>query len=204
MENVYCKYTIMFKRTTVDRGIMFHNFFNRLKFQNLKRYEEFWITFSITYLITILFTIFICINNFEERILDANYTESVWSFLLSSTGGFNFGYCYDISAMNYLFAKIIETLIPTTVTFAGTILILQSVKVRYTSLNAMLFIALTILLMAGVFFMFSRLESTLVLYMKCICIIFAVIIIFSAKLYYIQDADCNFHKREVSDGIMIG
>ncbi len=182
----------------------FHNFFNRFKFKRLKKYEQFGVTFAITYLITILFCLLFVFNYFEDIMVATNNTESFLSFFGSVQNIFTFGYCNDLNALDYLTAKIFETLIPTTLTFSGTILVLQTTKRKNTSLNTFLFISLFAFAMVGMFFMVARLQSMLNLYMWLLLVLFFFVFFFSAKVFVLQNKDENLHKSEESDGKIIG
>lgn len=182
----------------------FRNFFARVKFKRLKKYEQFGITFAITYLITVLFALLVVFNYFEDIMIATKNTSSIWSFITTTQNKFTFGYCNDLNAWTYLVAKMFETLIPTTLTFSGTILVLQTTKTRNTSLNAFLFISLFGFAMIGMFFMVAKLQTMLNFYMWVLLFLFFVVFIFSAKVFALQDKDDSVHKNEESDGQITG
>lgn len=179
------------------------SFFDIFNLRALKRYELYGITFALTYLITISFTVFVVLNYYEDLMVQNNILD-YWTFLNNTSVTFSFGYCTGLDAWTYLFAKIVETLIPTTLTFSGAILILQTKVAKDTSLDAMLFISLVCLTIAGIGFMIARLPSVLFFYMWLLFFLFCIVFMFSAKLFNIQNEEDNLHKNEESDGIMTG
>lgn len=184
--------------------LSFLRFLNRFKFKRLRKYEQFGITFAITYFLTVFFTVLLVLNYFEGRMTAIEWTDGIWGFIKNSAGVFTFGYCQNLDAWTYLSAKIVETLIPTTVTFSGTILVLQTTKEPKTSLNALLFISLTIFVMTGMFFMVAKLRSTLSFYMWLLLILLCIVFTFSAKLFNVQSKSNKEHKNEESDGNIVG
>lgn len=183
---------------------VFCNFITRFKYKRLSKYEKFGLTFAITYLITILFTVLVVLNQFEEIMFKMGSEENLLKFVFTTEEKFSFGYCSNLNAFTYLLAKLFETLIPTTLTFSGTILVLQTTTVKNTSWNVVLFIALLGFTMIGMFFMVSKLETTLRFYMWILLALFIVVFIFSAKLFTLQKKDNSLHKKEESDGKIIG
>lgn len=184
--------------------LSFLRFLNRFKFKRLRKYEQFGVTFAITYFLTIFFTVLVVLEYFESNMIAIEWTGGIWGFIKAPAEIFTFGNCKGLDAWTYLSANIVETLIPTTVTFSGTILILQTTKEANTSLNALLFISLTFFVMTGMFFMVAKLRSTLSLYIWLLLILHCIVFTFSAKLFNVQSKSNNEHKNEESDGNIIG
>ncbi len=182
----------------------FKGFFIRLKLKSLEKHEQFIITLIFTYLLTIIFTVLVVFNQFEDIMVSLNYSNSLWDFIKTTTEKFSFGYCQNVDARMYLAAKLFETLIPTTLTFSGTIFVLQTAKEKSNYLNAFLAIILLLVAMIGVFFMVSKLEAMLTLYMWMLLILFLLAILFSSKMFALQNKDSSSHKKEQSDGHIIG
>lgn len=178
----------------------FMNFYDRVKAKNMRKNEQFWITFAITYIVTIFFTMSVVFKQYEDVMISTNYSGGILQFLNTTTYKFTFGYCAGLDAWTYLASKIMETSIPTTITFAGVILVLQTARENTTLLNMGLFVTLLIFTIAGIFFMVCRIENILIFYIRILTILFCIVVAFSAKLFKINNNNDNLHKTEESDG----
>lgn len=179
-------------------------FFIRLKYKNFEKHEQFIITFMFTYLLTVAFAVLVIFKYFENIMVLLNYPNDLWDFINSNEYNFTFGNCKNLDAKLYLAARLYETLIPTTLTFSGTIFVLQTTKEKNIYLNAFLAIILFLITMIGMLFMVSSLKATLKMHMWELLILFFLAIILSNKAFTLQSKENSSHKNEHSDGQIIG
>lgn len=109
-----------------------------------------------------------------------------------------------MDAQTYLAAKLIETLIPTTLTFSGSMFVLQATKEKSNYLNACLSIVLFLIAMIGMFYMVSKHKTVLIMYMWVLVMLFVMAVFLSSKVYDSKKKEQIPHKKEPDDGNIIG
>ena len=167
--------------------------------------KQFFLMFLITYSITILMAVLIAIMNIDEAINQAMINPDIelvynnWGELIKNIDNtFSFYNCETISFWSFVSAKIIETLVPTTITFSGAILVLQRTIRKDSARPPLLFSLLVIIAMIGIAFTQAKSQIVLELYMATLLILIIISLLISRKIYYQQNL--TQHKNEPDDG----
>lgn len=167
----------------------------------IKRQEQFLITFVISYILTIVFTLIVALGQFDTIMSENSFKGNMIDFIKNPDWRFDFGGCTDISLIRYLEAKVIESLIPTTLTFCVSILTSQTSPKLHSNLNAVMIIVMVIFALVGVFFMLVKNEAMLVFFMWLLLLLFISSIVVSSMVF--SKGKCNYRKEQ-SDGKLIG
>lgn len=186
-----------------------------LKSRRPKKYESFFFTFIFTYIITILFVVLVVFKQYEDSMVSIGFQGTIWDFIglwphddfLAGNGitdvqsriNYSFGYCSMLSPSLYLSAKIMETLLPTTLTLCGITLVTGRSKKGYKAYGSLVLL-LFVMIMFGMFFMVVKLETMLRLYMYILLGLFCLSIIVAASIESKDDNTGFKHKKEYSDG----
>lgn len=185
--------------TTKVKDVSLH-FWENIK-RNIKKQEQFIITFAISYILTIVFTLIVALGQFDTLMSEKLFEGSIIDFITNPEWRFEFGGCTNICLTRYLEAKVIESLIPTTLTFCVSILTSQTSSKLHSSLNAVMIIVLVIFALVGGFFMLVKNEATLVFFMWLLLFLFISSIVVSSMVF--SRGKCNYRK-ERSDGKLTG
>lgn len=164
---------------------------------------QFLISWIITYLLTVFFTILVVFENFEQH-MNNETSNDLLSFVVSKEPYFTFNHCEELTPLTYLSAKVVETLIPTTLTFSGSIFIMRKTRNENNYLDTALAISLFMIAMLGTFFMIVRYKSTLNIYMIALVLLISIAIVFSAMVFILQQNKKITHKNEPCDGLISG
>lgn len=188
--------------------------FNRLRKKKYNRNEnkQFYMMFIITYLISIVLSTAIMLNSLDDVFYNVVYSANIpnWNSLgfleriQQLNGELQFYNCQNLSIQLFFGAKLLETLVPTTITFGGTILILQMITAKKNLVfDSLLFCLLVFLTTLGVAFTTVKTVEILILYLILIAFFLVLSLVFSKKIYTLQNAGQTNHKIENSDGKMI-
>lgn len=167
----------------------------------VKSQKQFIITLVISYILTIVFTLIVALGQFDTIMSENSFNGSIIDFMKNPKWRFDFGGCNNICTIRYLEAKVIESLIPTTLTFCVTILTSQTSSKLHSSLNAVMIIVMVIFALVGGFFMLVKNEATLVFFMWLLRLLFVSSIVVSSMIF--SKEECNYRKEQ-SDGDLIG
>lgn len=147
--------------------------------------------FLITFVITICMTAVIIL-----LVLDSDYSNP------EKTGqGLRFSVFTNMDFFSYVFSSIVQTIVPTTITFSGTILILQSRSNMNRTYKVLLFISIILLALFGI--MQNSVKSLVYLnFTNAVLLILIVLsLFFSKKIFNLNNSSTN--KKEISDGTPI-
>lgn len=177
------------------------------KWDSTTETKQFLLMFLITYLITIAMSTFISLNTVDKIIVKESLKPKDFLDMFKLVDGrLDFYNCEKIDTILYFSAKLIETIVPTTITFCGTILVLQFMIRQNKAKNSLLFCFLVILSLLGVSITTVNTVFLLNLYLILIVIVFAICVVFSRKIYYFVESEQETlitHKNENSDGKLI-
>lgn len=168
---------------------------------NIKKQEQFIITLVISYILTILFTLIVALGQFDVIMSENSFKGNIIDFMTNPELLFNFGGCTQISLTRYLEAKVIESLIPTTLTFCVTILTSQTSSMINSSLNVVMIIVMIVFALVSGFFMLVKNEATLVFFMWLLLFLFIASMIVSSIIF---TKSRNNYRKEKSDGKPVG
>ena len=111
-----------------------------LKLKSLwSKKRAFILSILITYLLTIVLTGGIAIIQMDQERSNPN-----------DTPGFTFYECTTLDTSLFIASKMIETIIPTTITFCATILLLQTDIAKKQMVTVLLFVFITLLTVGGI------------------------------------------------------
>lgn len=149
--------------------------------ENMTFFQMLMITFVITLCMTFVIALIVFDNN--QNVMNQ---------------GFRFSMIPNLDGYSYLFSTTIQTIVPTTITFSGTILILQSRSHMNRTYKVLLFISIILLALFGV--MQSSVKTVFYLSFTNIVLFFLVILsIFFSKKIFNLNSSIN-KKNETSDG----
>lgn len=149
-------------------------------------------TFLFSLLITYLLTLGLAIGSVAIQLDNVNQLRI----------GFDFYSCKDLSAGMFVSAKLLETLVPTAITFSGTILILQTNASKKRSLTVWLFVVITLLVIGGILLPTAKTKFFLELYLWTFWILCLISILLCWHAFSIPMHVRTRHKREPDDGRM--
>ena len=150
------------------------------------------LSFLITYALTIGLSVVSILIELDSK-----------NILLTSDMLVNFHNCQSISVLSYLFARLVEVLIPTTITFCSTILILEVDFQTQKHLGTWIFISIALLVAVGVAMpLFSNQEYLeIFVYIGLALTILPILLI--NRVYHFDCSQSN-HKQELCDGHISG
>lgn len=176
------------KRKPKGKGFRISHFWLKLRNQ-IKKKNIFLLSLVITYLLTVILTIGISsIQMDQER--DKNDNES----------GLSFYECSNLDTVQFVTAKIMEALIPTTITFCATILLLQTDVTENKTLTVWLFVFIFSLIVVGIVLPTIKTYENLMKAPWIICILCIITLILSWRAFSDPPTKLPGHKNEPSDG----
>lgn len=137
----------------------------------------------ITYVITIVMTVVCLILLFDNNSIDK----------------LQFSRCKNVDQFLYSMSCVVQTLVPTTITFSGTIIILQSKFNKIGTMKVLLFITIILLAVFGILQISAQTFSILYIANVMLILLNAFALFFSKKVFYLPAEDINVSKCEVSD-----
>ena len=121
----------------------------------------------------------------------------------SVSGTFEFYSCTGLNTGMFIAAKMLETLVPTAITFSGTILILQTDSSTKRTWIVWLFLVITLLVVGGIVLPTAKTLAFLEAYLWTLGVLCLASIVLSWHAFYDPVADAKRHKNELSDGKMV-
>lgn len=121
----------------------------------------------------------------------------------TTTGNFVFYACTGLSTSMFVAAKLLETLVPTAITFSGTILILQTDSSTKRSLTVWLFVVITLLVVGGIVLPTAKTLVFLETYLWTLGALCLASVILSWQAFSDPSEESKIHKNESSDGKMV-
>lgn len=112
---------------------------------------------------------------------------------------FQFSRCEKVDPFLYSVSCVIQTLVPTTITFSGTIIILQSKLNSGKTMKVLLFISIILLALIGV--LQTSVQTSELLYISNFILLFLnfVSLFLSRKVFYLPVESSKGSKCETSD-----
>lgn len=174
--------------------------------------KQFFLMFILTYAVTILLAVIIVFNHFDDEVEkylfaaeNAQETLSSWQDIFRILKGrLQFNGCGSLNPDTYIIARIAETLVPTTITFSGTILVLQVTANPKHGLNTVLFCLIVLLALAGMSSIEVHNAVILDLYITMV-IVSSILCVFFSYIIYVYQTPKKIvvsRRQELSDGIM--
>lgn len=117
--------------------------------------------------------------------------------------GFVFYGCSNISTTLFVAAKLLETLVPTAITFCGTILILQSDATGRRGYMVFLFVVIAFLVIGGIVLPTVKTIPFLIGYLWILGILCVISVYLSWKVFSDVPPPLTNHKAEPSDGKIV-
>lgn len=121
----------------------------------------------------------------------------------STSGTFEFYSCTGLDTGMFVAAKMLETLVPTAITFSGTILILQTDSSTKRMWIVWLFLVITLLVVGGIVLPTAKTLTFLEAYLWTLGALCLFSVVLSWHAFYDPAADTKRHKCELSDGKMV-
>lgn len=171
--------------------------FSRFKFRlcdKLERKKAFIFSFVITYILTIgLSAALVAIQIDKERSsLGADETLSL-----------DYNECTDVTEGQFWIAKLLETLIPTAITFSGTILILQTDHSTRRGITVWLFVNIALIAIGGFVLPTAKTPDFLNIYLWIWSALCVISIVLSWCAFSDSETPISMHKREPCDGQLV-
>lgn len=160
--------------------------------RQLDKKRAFILSFLITYLLTIILTFGICIIQMDqEREKSENITN------------FTFYECNTLDTFQFIAAKVVETIVPTTITFCASVLFLQSNFEKKPTSSVLLFALITILVVGGIILPTFKTETNLIRALWFLGILCSCSLCFSWSIHAEPSIQLPGHKNEPCDGKII-
>lgn len=179
------------KKISAKANILFRNM--RLKLKTRSKHKQVHVlSFLITYALTIGLSVVSILIELDSK-----------NILLTSNMLINFHNCESISVLSYLFARLVEVLIPTTITFCSTILILEVDFQTQKHLGTWIFISIALLVAIGVAMPLFRNQEYLEIFVYVGLALTILPILLINRVYQFDYPQPN-HKQELCDGHISG
>lgn len=196
----------------------------RVKWRRHKRTQStFVLSFLITYLLTIGLSVGSLLIQIEAKSVETeSISESGATYVSELTSNssldetknnsaqpdsqapaFDFYDCSNINMTEFITAKLLETLVPTAITFSGTILILQSDATGKQRHMVLLFVVITFLVIGGIVLPTVKTPAFLRSYLWVLGILCIISIYLSWKVFSVAPVQSTNHKSEPSDGKIV-
>lgn len=156
---------------------------------HLQRRETFVYSLVITYLLTIAFTL-------ASIAIQIDGTAAIRS------NSFEFYKCTNLGLGLFLCAKLLETLVPTAITFSGTVLTLQTDSSTKQASVVGLFVVITLLAVSGVALSTAKTLAFLEVYLWIVGVLCLASVVFSWQAICDPASEVTNHKKEKNDGCM--
>ena len=179
------------KRWTV--GYRFISFKLKLR-DKLERKKAFIFSLVITYILTIgLSAALIAIQiDHQQSNLEPNEVFSL-----------DYNECKDVTEGQFWVAKLLETVIPTAITFSGTILILQTDHSSRKGIMVWLFVDIALMAIGGFVLPSARTSDFLDVYLCIWSALCVISILLSWCAFSDSETPISTHKREPCDGRLV-
>lgn len=143
----------------------------------------------ITFVITVCMTLVTVLLVFDH----ADFPSS------DTSRNFQFSFIENLDHFTFLASTIIQTVVPTTITFSGTILILQSRSNMNRTYKVLLFISIILMALFGIMQNYVKSFPYLVTTNVVLFVLIVLAIYFSKKVFNLKNYSLN-KKKETSDG----
>lgn len=163
----------------------------RLKVR-LDKKRSFILSVLITYLLTIVLTGGVAIVQMDQERSNPN-----------DTPGFTFYECTTLDTKEFIASKIIETIIPTTITFCATILLLQTNIAKKQTVTVFLFVLITLLIVGGIVLPTFKRPENLSKVLWGLGILCVAALCFAWNAFSESDIQLTGHKSGPCDGKII-
>lgn len=156
--------------------------------------QSFALSFLITFVLSLGLTIALVGIQIDNKWSTSESLNNIY---------FEFYECAKLSAGFFLAVKLIETLIPTIITFSGTILMLQANHAEKQNITVWLFLCIALLAAGGIALSTAKTSFFLNIYFLILGLLCMLSVILSWFVFSDDDPKPLIHKKEPCDGRIV-